>query len=101
MVKNNRLYAFHLGLSGDPANDLHYRVLATYQKGFGTYRAPYMNPRHNVSVLAELIYEFPETSKFTGWSIRGAYGMDNGGLLGDNHGIQLTIAKTGILNLKK
>lgn len=101
MVKNNRLYAFHLGLSGDPANDLHYRVLATYQKGFGTYRAPYMNPRHNVSVLAEIIYEFPETSKFSGWSIRGAYGMDNGGLLGDNHGIQLTIAKTGILNLKK
>lgn len=97
MVKNNRFYAFHLGLSGDPSQNLHYRLLATYQKGFGTYKEPYASPRHNVSVLAEAVYCFPEDSSLHGWSIRGAYGMDAGKIYGDNHGFQLSITKTGIL----
>lgn len=32
--------------------------------------------------------------------MRGALGMDFGRLMGDNYGMQITIAKSGILNTK-
>ena len=92
-IKNNRFYAFHLGASGDPSESLHYRVLATYQKGFGTYAIPYTNPREGVSIMAEARYEFPKTTCLGGWSVTAAAGMDTGKLRGTNHGIQLTIAR--------
>jgi hypothetical protein len=97
-IKNNRFYAFHLGLSGDPLPDLHYRVLTTYQKGWGTYNQPYYNPRENISILLECIYKFQESSKLKGWSIRGAFGMDKGKLIGNNEGFQITISKSGLLD---
>ena len=96
-VKNNRSNAFHIGFSGDPIPGLHYRFLGTYLKGFGTYDTPYSDPRKTFSMLAEASYSFANTSKYSGWSLRGALGMDFGKLLGNNYGVQLTIAKNGIL----
>jgi len=90
-VENNRFVAWHLGLSGEPISTLAYRLLATYQTGYGTYASPYLSRRYNLSLLAELSYQFPK-----GWSITGAFGMDKGRLLGENYGVQLTIAKRGI-----
>lgn len=98
-IKNNRFYAFHLGFNGSLVNNLHYRILATYQKGFGTYRNPYSNPRHNTSLLMEAEYFFPKKSQFCSWSIKGAYSIDKGKLHGNNHGFQFTISKSGLLNL--
>lgn len=100
-VKNNRLYAFHLGLSGDPSPLLHYRVLATWQKGFGRYSEPYSDPRENVSLLAEASYRFSPRSRMDGWSLTAAVGIDRGHIYGDNCGMQLTVTKTGILNKKR
>lgn len=100
-VKNNRSNAFHIGFSGDPIPGLHYRFLGTYLKGFGTYDTPYSDPRKTFSMLAEASYSFANTSKYSGWSLRGALGMDFGKLLGNNYGVQLTIAKNGILKKNK
>ena len=100
-VKNNRSTAFHIGFSGDPVPGFHYRLLGTYLKGYGTYDTPYSEPRKTISLLAEADYSFANTSKFKGWSLRGALGMDFGELMGDNYGVQLTIAKNGILKGKK
>ena len=100
-VMNNRSVAYHIGLSGDPISGLHYRLLGTYLKGYGTYWEPYSEPRKTVSLLAEATYTFPTASKMKGWSLKGALGMDHGKLLGNNFGLQLTIAKSGILQLKK
>lgn len=97
-IKNNRFYAFHLGLSGVPLPNLHYRVLTTYQKGWGTYNQPYYNPRQNISILLEAIYMFQECSKLKGWSVRGAFAMDKGKLLGNNEGFQITLSKIGLLD---
>ena len=99
-VKNNRSTAFHVGFCGDPIPGLHYRFLGTYVKGFGTYDVPYADPRKTFSMLAEATYSFPATSRLKGWSMRGALGMDFGRLMGDNYGMQITIAKSGILNTK-
>lgn len=98
-IKNNRFYAFHLGLSGDPLPNLHYRVLTTYQKGWGTYHAPYSNPHHDISFLAGADYNFPIESSLESWSVRVAYGTDIGNIYGNNHGFQITVRKNGILGL--
>ena len=91
-VANNRLVAWHLGINGHPLSVLDYRVLATYQTGLGTYDDPFTSSQYNFSFLAEVSWQLPK-----GWSLRGAFGMDQGKLLGDNYGIQLSIAKTGLL----
>jgi len=100
-VKNNRSNAFHIGFCGDPFPGLHYRFLGTYLKGYGTYDTPYSEPRETISMLAEATYSFANTSKFKGWSMRGALGIDCGKLMGNNYGAQLTIAKNGILKRNK
>ena len=91
-VKNNRFVAWHGGLSGSLSRDLDYRLLATYQKGWGTYENMYPSPRRNVSLLAEAKYSAP----VGGWQVVAALGMDKGSLLGDNFGFQLTIIKKGV-----
>lgn len=93
-TKNNRFVAYHLGIAGDPNKKLHYRILATYQKGFGTYNKPYPNPRKVVSLMAEACYKFDRNSPLNGWSITASAGMDAGKLRGTNQGIQITINKT-------
>jgi hypothetical protein len=95
-VQDDRFYAFHLGCSGDPMPGLHYRLLGTLQKGFGTYSAPYDDPRCNLSLLAEVGYRFPERIA-KGWGVRLGIGYDHGSLLSsnattnDNFGLQFTI----------
>lgn len=89
--ENTRFVAFHLGLSGAPANRLSYRLLATYQTGYGTYHIPYNKSRHNFSGMLEATYHLPR-----GWQVKGAFGMDAGHILGHNYGGQLTVTKKGI-----
>ena len=100
-VKNNRTVAWHAGVSGKPADGLAYRLLATYQKGYGTYADPYADPEHNVSLMAEASYDFPAGHKLSGWGIKAAVGMDKGALRGDNYGLQLTVVRAGVFNFDK
>ena len=65
-VGNNRFVAWHLGLSGRPLKHLDYRVLATYQTGYGTYHKPYLPERHQFSMLAEACYKLMQ-----GWNVKG------------------------------
>jgi hypothetical protein len=91
-VNNNRFKAWHLGVSGQPTNDLYYRVLLTWQDGLGTYRKPYTHRKYNTSLMAEASYRLRG-----GWSVTGAFGADFGAIRGDNHGVQFTLRKTGII----
>ena len=97
-VQMNRFYAFHLGVDGSPTERLDYRVLATYQKGWGTYDQPFTKARFNVSFLAEAAYKFDHN-----WTVKGGYAMDFGNkqMLGHNAGFQLTVTKHGLLTKKK
>ena len=100
-IENNRFVAWHLGIDGHPLPSLAYRILATWQRGFGTYQKPYVNPKENVSLLAEAEYSFPSQSTLKGWSVKGAFALDTGELYGDNTGFQLTVAHKGWVNIKK
>ncbi len=99
-IKNSRFIAFHLGVDGVLNPQLSYRAMVTYQNGVGTYEHPFTKMKHNVSALAEVKYDF-DKGWLDGWSVKGAFGMDAGGLLGHNYGGQLTIAKSGLLTKRK
>lgn len=96
-VRNNRFVAFHLGIDGQPFEGFKYRVLASYQEGWGTYADPYIHKHHGVSFLTEATYDFDErTPRLDGWSARLGFAMDFGGIRGNHHGVQLTVAKKGL-----
>ena len=97
-VQNNRFVAFHFGIDGCTTDNIRYRVLASFQDGLGTYSNPYTDLRHNVSFLVEGEYKFTK-ALLRNWSVKGGYAMDFGGILGNNYGFQLTIAKRGSFGL--
>lgn len=94
-VYNNRFMAFHLGLSGNPTERLHYRALVTWQDGLGTYSESYTKKKYNTSFLVESDYQFNN-----GWKAKLSYAMDFGHIRGDNYGVQLTLSKSGIIKFK-
>lgn len=96
-VRNNRFTAWHFGVNGQLSARFSYRVLATTQKGYGTYSNLYANPRNNFSMMAEATYQLPNT----GWSIRGAAALDSREIYGKNVGFQLTVGKSGFLTSNK
>lgn len=88
-IEDNRFRALHAGISGTPLSGLHYRLLCTVQKGYGTYEAPFADPQRNLSLLAETTYALRGWAK--GVSVRLGLAVDRGRLLGDNTGGQLTL----------
>ena len=91
-VENNRFVAWHLGLSGNPFKQFSYRLLATYQTGYGSYSNPIIPKQHQGNVMVEAVYELNK-----GWCVKGALGLDFGKIHGDNQGLQFTIIKKGML----
>ena len=99
-VADNRFWAWHFGLGGNPFSGFTYRLLASIQKGWGTYDAPFYAPERNTSLLVEASYAAPEQSQLHGWSLKAGWGLDHGKLLGNNMGAQLTLARKLNLNNK-
>lgn len=91
-VKDSRFMAFHLGIDGEPSARFAYRALASWQEGLGTYHHPYTKKHHNVSLMLEGTCKLRHN-----WTVKGAYGMDFGHILGSNAGFQLTVSKHGLL----
>ena len=103
-IRDNRFVSWHFGINGDPVEGLHYRILMTWQKGWGTYFVPYSDVKRSYNLLAEVGYTMPERIghvRTHGWSAKMAFGLDDGMLRGNNRGFQFTLSKTGILNFKK
>lgn len=98
LVYDNRFVAYHLGIDGQPSSRFGYRLLGTYQKGWGTYDQPFTKMHHNVSFLTEGNYRFNH-----GWLVKAGYAMDFGSnqMLGHNAGFQLTVSKHGVFKKKK
>ena len=91
---HNRIKATHVGISGDPIKSIHYRLLYTYLRSWGTYDYPLTDTKHNHFVLAEMTIK-PKTLK--GWSLTGAFSMNSGDLLKKCTGGSLSIRKEGFI----
>lgn len=96
-VRNNRFKAWHLGLGGQPTKELSYRLLATWQKGWGSYYHVFPDPKESVCLMLEAAYRFAPHSRGNVWNLKLALGMDRGQLYGNNTGAQLTISRMGQL----
>lgn len=92
---DNRVTAFHTGLSGTPTPELSYRILYTHEKSLGAYNVPHEFPRKGDMLLVETSYT-PRQVK--GLGITASYGMNHGDLLGKSHGGMLTISYSGWIN---
>ena len=93
-VENNRFVAWHLALSGQPTAQLYYRLMATWQKGFGSYELPTPKPVCNSYLMAEARYAFPHSSALRHWTVTAAVALDHGQWTGNNVGTQLTLRRT-------
>lgn len=99
----SRFKAHHIGLCGDPTDNLHYRVLYTHERNLGNYDLLDPVVRTTDSFLAEAEYAPRRIGRLRtdGWNVRLALAFDHGDLLGNNFGMQLTVAYRGLLTGKK
>lgn len=89
---NNRLKGWHVGLSGDPSAQWHWRILASFTRNWGIYALPFDEMQRQTYLLAE--GRFSPTRRAKGWDFVLGIGYDHGGLLGNSLGFQATIRKT-------
>lgn len=90
-IRNNRLFAHHIGFRGNPTDRLHYRFLLTYSENWGSYFAPFKDKKYNTSILCEVSYSLPKD-----WQITSSFGIDRGNLLDNNVGLQIGLSKRGL-----
>lgn len=95
--KSNRFAAHHFGLSGNPLTSLHYRMLFTYSKQYGTYAEPFDDIKRQRSFLAELTWSPRSILRRKGrnWALSAAYAYDHGTHTGNNSGFMFSIKKSG------
>ena len=91
-VYNSRINAHHVGLKGNPASWLSWRALYTYEKNWGSYDRPVIDPLEGHFLLLEATYR---VRKLDGLSFSAAYGLNQGTLLGKANGAMLTVAWDG------
>jgi len=95
---NNRIRAFHLGISGYLSSRLAYRILATSVEAWGTMGCPFLKKETSRSYAARISYRHPN---FEDWLFAAELATDRGSLYSDNLGIGLTVTKTGLLGAGK
>lgn len=93
---NNRIIAYHAGIEGQPCPSFGYRMLASWEQGWGTYSQPYTHVKRQFSFLGECSYS-PQHGALKGWSGTLGIGVDSGHIIGDNFGCSLTVRKCGSL----
>lgn len=96
-VQSNRFWAWHMGVEGSLAvldrwlERLDYRLLSSWQRSWGTYTSPFFAPKRNYSLLAEIVAQPHAESAWSNCSLKLAFGLDHGALLGNNTGMQITL----------
>ncbi len=97
--KSNRVKAHNVGINGTFGKKypFAYRLQYTYSENWGTYLNALKKKAYSTSLLGELVFA-PHGSHWAG-SI--AIGYDKSNYIGDNLGIMISIARTGVINFNK
>lgn len=94
LFRSNRMKAHHLGISGNPTDEIDYRILCTLTDNWGTYFDPLSEIASEVRTLFEVNYQ---PQKLKGWHFTLAAGWDYSEFTGHSSGADFTITKKGIL----
>lgn len=90
---HTRLIAHHLGIDGEPADWLAWRLLLTYTRSWGTYDDPTPRVETNFNTLLE-VTAAPAHGPLRGWSLTLGLATDGGTMLGPSAGAALTLRRT-------
>jgi hypothetical protein len=75
--RDNRIKAWHVGLSGEITDCLSYLIKGSYREGWGTYATPLADKHHSFDAMMQGEYH-------TGpWRVSAAYAFDKGNIYGD------------------
>ncbi len=83
---HNRVVAHHVGIGGEPHEQVSYRVLYTYERSLGSYEKPLTDPQTGRFLLVEATYRPVKSVALTL-----AYGQNKGDLLGTSHAARLSV----------
>jgi hypothetical protein len=97
-IANNRVSAFHVGLSALVFNKVDIVSRLSFSRNAGTYAVPYLRIPGQFSGL--LTASLP-TNLFGGTILNGSLAVDSGGLLPNSVGGYISLRKTGIINRKR
>jgi hypothetical protein len=92
--KNNRIRAWHLGISGYLSRQTAYRLLVTKSDGWGTMVRPFLAKTTDFACAAKISCCHP---RLAGWLFSGEIGIDRGQVYGNNTGVAISVSKTGFL----
>jgi hypothetical protein len=97
-IANNRVSAFHLGLSALVLNKADITARLSYSRNAGTYALPYLTRPAQFSGL--LTASLP-IGLLGGTTLNGSFAVDSGELLPNSIGAYIGLRKTGMLGGKK
>lgn len=95
----NRMRGAHLALAGKPTQNIGYRLMCGWQKGYAMGRLPLANAKTDFSAMAEV--DWNASCIKSGLNAKLKIGFDSGELRGDNFGASLAISYSGCLNFKR
>lgn len=95
----NRMQGVHAAVCGSPTDELSYRVMAGWQKGYAMGRTPLPHALSDVSAMVQLSWHADRLLPGLGVDCRVAF--DSGKLRGDNFGMALALSYTGNFNIRK
>ena len=97
-IANNRVSAFHLGLSALVMNKVDITTRLSFSRNAGTYAIPYLAIP---SQFSGLITASLPVKLFGGTVLNGSFAVDAGGLLPNSVGGYISLRKTGIISRKR
>ena len=95
---STRLLGHHFAFSGNPADNLSYRVLLSYSRNWGTYNRPLPEVKSNVNGLVEISWK---PKGLGGWYSTLGIAGDAGKMIGKSFGGSITIGYSGAFDIKR
>lgn len=95
-VYHNRINAHHIGLTGNPTDEITWRILYTHETSLGTYYKPVLDPEYANFLLLETSYA---PKRLNGLKFKVSYGHNDGSILGKSNAGMLTISYSGWINM--
>lgn len=95
----NRMRGVHLAALGSPTDEIDYKIMFGWQKGYAMGRTPLPHAKTDVSAMIEV--DWKANRLLEGLSFNCRVAIDRGELRGDNFGAALAVRYTGSFNFKK